>query len=113
MLLTSNSTSRKLYLWESANVIDYLHEIGNKVQQLEHQLLVDQQLLVHLSLADKVWYLKYLKSFDTNESIVVWQWSIFDQHLQVLALTTSQATFPMDSTPTHTIAQSSQPYLWK
>jgi hypothetical protein len=83
-------------------------EPGYKVQLLEHKILVDHQLLRHISLANKVEYLKYLKAFDAHESIVVWKWSIFYQHIKVLAPTTYQTTFPMTSTPTDAIAQSSR-----
>jgi len=60
------------------------------------------------SLAEKVQYLKYLKAFDAHESISAWKWSIFDQDIQVLVPNTYQTTFPMTSTPTPAIAQSSR-----
>ena len=65
------------------------------MQLLEHKILVDQQLSRHISVANKVEYLKYLKAFNAHESIVLWKWFIFYQHLQVLAPTTYQTTFPM------------------
>ena len=42
---------------EYDNVIDYFHGIVNNVKQLEHQILVDQQLPGYISLADMVQYL--------------------------------------------------------
>ena len=38
-----------------------------EVQLLEHKILVDQQLSRHISLANMVEYLKYLKAFDGHE----------------------------------------------
>ena len=43
-----------------SNYIDYFHGIIKKVQLLEHQILVDQELSRHISVADKVQYLKSL-----------------------------------------------------
>ena len=92
----------------NSNYIDYFHGVINKVQLLEHQILVDQELSRHISLAEKVHYLKYLKSFDAHESIFSLKWSIFDQYIQVIAPNTYQTTFPMTLAPTPTIAQSSR-----
>lgn len=69
----------------NSNYIDYFHGVINKVQLLEHQILVDQELSRHISLAEKVQYLKYLKAFDAHESIFSLKWSIFDQDIQVIA----------------------------
>jgi len=90
------------------NYIYYFHGIVNKVKLIEHQILVDQELSGYISLADKVQYLRYFKSFDAHESIFAWKWSIFDQDIQVLAPNTYQTTFPITSTLAPAIAQSSQ-----
>ena len=74
---------------------------------LEHQILDDQELSGHISLADKVQYLRYFKAFYAHESIFAWKWSIFDQDIQVLAPNTYQTTFPTTSTQAPAIAQSS------
>jgi len=84
VLSTSNSTLRKVYPLElcfigeninpnynmsrdnglenelliKCNYIDYFHGIINTKQLLGHQILVDQQLLQHISLANKVQCLK-------------------------------------------------------
>ena len=92
----------------NSNYIDYFHGIINKVQLLEHQILVDQELSGHISLGDKDKYLRYFKAFDAHESIFAWKWSIFDQAIQVIAPNTYQTRFPMTSAPTPTIAQSSR-----
>ena len=91
-----------------SNYIDYFHAIINKVQLLEHQILVDQELSRHISLGDKVQYLKYLKAFDAHESIFAWKWSIFDEDIQILAPNTYQTTFCLTSTLAPAIAQSSR-----
>ena len=80
------------------NYIYYFHGIINKVQLLEHQILVDQELSGHISLADKVQYLRCFKAFNAHESMFAWKWSIFDQDIQVLAPNTYQTIFPMTST---------------